>query len=147
MRRCTVIISDAEPLNRLWSAGQLDRLLTLGVDLVVVDVVCDALTRDLANSDAQAVKAFIDRYQPPFIIANTYIGELEREKRRNGQESRRNAVELGVADFMSSDEGLRHYISNREPVFILTDDASSIRVFNTPEKLSPALVRPASSDQ
>jgi hypothetical protein len=80
------------------------------------------------------VKAFIDSNQPPFIIESTEIGELEREKRRTGKKLKKNAGELAIVDFMSSDDGLRKYVSVGEPVAILFEDAG-VRVFNKPPNL------------
>src|SRR3546814_14182804 len=98
-------------------------------DLVVVDAVYDELTSDLSYPKDRAVKAFIDGNQPPFIIENTEIGEQEREKRRAGKKLKKNAGELAIVDFMSSDDGLRKYVSVGEPVVILFED-TGIRVFN-----------------
>src|SRR3546814_8633506 len=103
-------------------------------DLVVVDAVYDELTSDLSYPKDRAVKAFIDGNQPPFIIENTEIGEQEREKRRAGKKLKKNAGELAIVDFMSSDDGLRKYVSVGEPVVILFED-TGIRVFNKPPNL------------
>jgi len=132
--RGTVIIAEAAPLSSLWAAGRLHKLLTLDMSIVIVDVIYDQLTRDQTNRMSQTVKALIDGHQPPFVIASTEIGEFEREKRRNGQATKSNAVELGAADFMSSDEGLRHYVSSGEPVLIMSDNAG-LRLFNGPANL------------
>src|SRR3546814_697476 len=102
--------------------------------LVVVDAVYDELTSDLSYPKDRAVKAFIDGNQPPFIIENTEIGEQEREKRRAGKKLKKNAGELAIVDFMSSDDGLRKYVSVGEPVVILFED-TGIRVFNKPPNL------------
>ena len=111
MKRCTVIIPDAGPFNSLWVADRLDLLLALDMRLVVVDAVYDELTSDLSYPKDRAVKAFIDSNQPPFIIENTEIGEQEREKRRTGKKLKKNAGELAIVDFMSSDDGLRKSVS------------------------------------
>ena len=115
-------------------ADQLGLLLTLDMRLVVVDAVYDELTGDLSYPKDRALKAFIDGNQPPFIIENTEIGEQEREKRRTGKKIKKNAGELAIVDFMSSDDGLRKYVSVGDPVVILFEDAG-IRVFNKPPNL------------
>src|SRR3546814_15679900 len=97
--------------------------------LVVVDAVYDELTSDLSYPKDRAVKAFIDGNQPPFIIENTEIGEQEREKRRAGKKLKKNAGEHAIVDFMSSDDGLRKYVSVGAPVVILFDD-NGIRVLH-----------------
>jgi predicted nucleic acid-binding protein len=134
LKRCTVIIPDAGPFNSLWVADRLDLLLALDMRLVVVDAVYDELTSDLSYLKDRTVKAFIDNNQPPFIIENTEIGEQEREKRRTGKKLKKNAGELAIVDFMSSDDGLRKYVSFGEPVAILFEDAG-VRVFNKPPNL------------
>lgn len=134
MKRCTVIIPDAGPLNSLWVADRLDLLLILDMQLVVVDAVYDELTSDLSYPKDRDVKAFIDGNQPPFVIESTEIGELERDKRRMGKRPKKNAGELAIVDFMSSDDGLRKYASAGDPVVLLFEDAG-IRVFNKPPNL------------
>jgi hypothetical protein len=134
MTRCTVIIPDAGPFNSLWVADRLDLLLALDMRLVVVDAVYDELTSDLSYPKDRAVKAFVDGNQPPFIIETTDIGEQEREKRRTGRKTKKNAGELAIVDFMSSDDGLRRYVNVGDPVAILFEDAG-FRVFNKPPNL------------
>lgn len=134
MKRCTLIIPDSGPLNSLWVADQLPLLLALEMPLVVVDAVYDELTSDLSYLKDRNVKAFIDGNQPPFIIENTDIGHDQRQKRQNGERLKRNAGELAMVDFMSSDEGLRKYLRPGNPVALLFEDAD-IRVFNKPPHL------------
>ncbi|MBF0561010.1 MAG: hypothetical protein HQL37_03120 [Alphaproteobacteria bacterium] len=134
MKRCTVIIPDAGPFNSLWVADRLDLLLELDMRLVVVDAVYDELISDLSYPKDEAVKSFIDENQPPFLIESTEIGEQEREKRLSGRKLKKNAGELAIVDFMSSDDGLRKYVSVGEPVAILFED-TGIRVFNKPPNL------------
>jgi hypothetical protein len=134
LKRCTIIIPDSGPFNSLWVADRLDLLLALDMRLVVVDAIYDELTSDLSYPKDRAVKVFIDGNQPPFVIENTEIGEQEREKRRTGGKLKKNAGELAIVDFMSSDDGLRKYVSVGDPVAILFEDAD-IRVFNKPPNL------------
>lgn len=134
MTRCTVIIPDAGPFNSLWVADRLDLLLVLDMRLIVVDAVYDEVTSDLSYPKDRDVKAFIDGNQPPFVIETTEIGEQEREKRRSGKKLKKNAGELAIADFMSSEEGLRRYVDVGAPVAILFEDAG-FRVFNKPPNL------------
>ncbi|MGU3494500.1 hypothetical protein ACLBXM_10700 [Xanthobacteraceae bacterium A53D] len=134
MKRCTVIIPDSGPFNSLWVAGRLDLLLALQMPIVVVDVVYDELTSDLTYPKDREVKAFIDGNRPPFRTAETDIGAQEREKRRRGLKPKKNAGELAIVDFMSSDDGLRAYIDAGDPVAILFEDAS-VRVINKPPNL------------
>jgi hypothetical protein len=134
LKRCTLIIPDAGPFNSLWVADRLDLLLALDMRLVVVDAVYDELTSDPSYPKDRAVKALIDNNQPPFIIETTDIGKGEREKRRTGQKLKNNAGEIAIADFMSSDDGLRKYVSASEPVAILFEDAK-VRVINKPPNL------------
>ena len=134
MKRCIVIIPDAGPFNSLWVADRLDLLLALDMRLVVVDAVYDELTSNLSYPKDRAVKAFIDGNQPPFIVENTEIGEQEREKRRAGRKLKKNAGELAIVDFMSSEDGLSKYVALGDPVALLFEDAG-VRVFNKPPNL------------
>jgi len=134
VNRCTVIIPDAGPFNSLWVADRLDLLLTLDMRLVVVDAVYDELTSDLSYRKDRDVKSFIDDHQPPFVIEATDIGSEARARRRAGGKPKKNAGELAIADFMTSDDGLFKYVAMGEPVAILFEDAG-FRVFNRPPNL------------
>lgn len=132
MKRCTLVLPDAGPFNSLWVADRLDLLLKLEMKIVVVDVVYDELTSDLAYQKDREVKAFVDNNSPPFIIERTDIGDIEREKRRAGKKLKKNAGEIAMTDFLS--DGLEKYLSATEPVMILFED-SGLRVFNKPPNL------------
>ena len=134
MRRCTLIMADAGPFNSLWVAGRLELLLALDMRVVVVDAVYDELTSDPAYLKDREVKAFIDCNQPPFIVEPTDIGRMEREKRTRGAKLKRNAGELAMVDFMTSDDGLPSYTAVGDPVAILFEDAG-VRVINKPPNL------------
>jgi predicted nucleic acid-binding protein len=134
MKRCTIILPDAGPINSLWVADRLSLLLELDMRIVIVDAVYDELTSDLSYLKDAEVKDFIDRNSPPFLIEQTDIGEAERQKRRRGQKLKRNAGELAMVDFLSDEGGLERYLTASEPVAILFEDAG-LRVFNRPPNL------------
>jgi predicted nucleic acid-binding protein len=134
VKRCTVIIPDAGPFNSLWVADRLDLLLALDMRLVVMDAVYDELTSDISYPKDRDVKAFIDDNQPPFVIEITDIGSDSRSKRKAGVKPKKNAGELAIADFMTSDDGLSKYVAMGEPIAILFEDAG-FRVFNKPPNL------------
>lgn len=134
MRRCTLIIPDSGPFNSLWVADRLSLLLALDMPLVVVDAVYDELTSDPSYRKDREVKTFIDGNQPPFTIENSDIGQEQRRKRQRGERLKKNAGELAIVDFLSSDEGLRKYLRPGDPVALLFEDAG-IRVFNKPPHL------------
>ncbi|TFF22936.1 hypothetical protein E3C22_10815 [Jiella endophytica] len=134
MKRCTLVMADAGPFNSLWVAGRLDLLLALDMRVVVVDAVYDELTSDPVYLKDREVKAFIDNNRPPFLIEPTDIGQMEREKRARGGKLKRNAGELAMVDFMTSDNGLPSYTAAGDPVAILFEDAG-IRVINKPPNL------------
>lgn len=134
MRRCTIVIADAGPFNSLWVADQLSLLLALDMPVVVIDAVYDELTSDPSYPKDRAVKAFLAANQPPFMIETTDIGQMERQKRLAGGKPKKNAGELAIVDFMSSDHGLRKYLLPGDPVAILFEDAG-VRVFNKPPNL------------
>lgn len=134
MNRCTLIMADAGPFNSLWVAGRLELLLALDMRVVVVDAVYDELTSDPAYLKDREVKAIIDGNQPPFIVEPTDIGRMERENRARGAKLKRNAGELAMVDFMTSDDGLPSYTAVGDPVAILFEDAE-VRVINKPSNL------------
>ncbi|WP_206531560.1 hypothetical protein [Affinirhizobium pseudoryzae] len=98
MRRCTIILPDAGPINSLWVADRLHLLLDLDMRIVIVDAVYDELTSDLSYRKDAEVKDFIDGNSPPFVIERTDIGEAERQKRRLGHKLKKNAGELAMVD-------------------------------------------------
>ena len=134
MKRCTIILPDAGPINSLWVADRLDLLLELDMRIVVVDAVYDELTSDFSYLKDAEVKDFIDGNSPPFVIERTDIGETERQKRRLGQKLKKNAGELAMVDFISDEGGLERYLRASDPVAILFEDAG-LRVFNRPPNL------------
>lgn len=134
MKRCTLILPDAGPINSLWVADRLELLLRIDMRIVVVDAVYDELTSDPAYLKDREVKAFMDDNQPPFIIEPTDIGAAEREKRRRGQKLKKNAGELAMVDFITSEEGIGRYLKTSDPVAILFEDVG-LRVFNKPPNL------------
>jgi predicted nucleic acid-binding protein len=134
MKRCTIILPDAGPVNSLWVADRLNLLLQLDMRIVIVDAVYDELTSDLSYLKDAEVKAFIDGNSPPFVIERTDIGESERQKRRLGEKPKKNAGELAMVDFVSDEGGLERYLKANEPVAILFEDAG-LRVFNRPPNL------------
>lgn len=134
MKRCTVIIPDAGPFNSLWVADRLDLLLALDMRLVVMDAVYDELTSDLSYPKDRDVKAFISGNQPPFIIEATDIGSEARVRRKAGGKPKKNAGDLAIVDFMTSDDGLPKYVAMGDPIAILFEDAG-FRVFNRPPNL------------
>ncbi|WP_246091785.1 hypothetical protein [Aliirhizobium smilacinae] len=109
-------------------------MLQIEMKIVLVDAVYDELTSDLSYLKDSEVKTFIDINSPPFIIEATDIGTAEREKRRAGNKPKRNAGELAMIDFISSDDGIGRYLRSDEPVAILFDDAG-LRIFNKPPNL------------
>ncbi|SFL73664.1 hypothetical protein [Methylobacterium pseudosasicola] len=56
---------------------------------------------------------------------------MERERRKQGMMPKRNAGELTIADFLSSDDGLKHYVRDGAPVLLLFEDRD-VRVINKP---------------
>ncbi|OLP62264.1 hypothetical protein BJF93_18790 [Xaviernesmea oryzae] len=134
MRRCTLILPDAGPINSLWVADRLDLFLKLDMRIIIVDAVYDELTSDMTYLKDREVKSFIDTHNPPFMIEPTDIDRLEREKRRRGEKLKKIAGELAMIDFISSDDGLSRFIKTAEPVALLFEDAG-LRDVNKPPNL------------
>lgn len=134
MKRATLIIPDAGPFNSLWVADQLGLLLALDMPIVVVDAVYDEMTSDPTYLKDRDVRDFIGAHQPPFIMAATDTGAAERARRRQGLPPKKNVGEIAIADFLSDEEGLRHYLKTGDPVVLLFEDAD-VRVFSKPPNL------------
>lgn len=135
MKRCTLVVPDTGPFNSLWVADELDLLLKLDMPIVVVDAVHDALTSDPTNYlKDREVLDFIASHQPPFVRVQTDIWTMESERRRRGEKPKRNAGELAIADFLSSEDGLKRYIQDGDPVLLLYEDRD-VRVINKPPNM------------
>jgi len=69
LKRCSLIIPDAGPINSLWVADQLSLLLKLDMAIILVDAVYDELTSDPENWPKDfEVKKFVEGNMPPFVI-------------------------------------------------------------------------------
>ena len=124
MKRCTIVIPDAGPFNSLWVADQLPLLLALDMKIIVLDVVYDELTSDTDNYlKDRDVKDFISANHPPFIIEETSVGQNERQKVARGEKRSKNAGEIAITDFMTSESGLIKYLTVKEPVLVLFEDS------------------------
>lgn len=124
MKRCVIVIPDAGPFNSLWVADQLPLLLALDMKIIVLDVVYDELTSDTDNYQKDRdVKGFICANQPPFVIEETSVGRNERQKVSRGEKRSKNAGEIAITDFMTSEVGLIKYLAINEPVLVLFEDS------------------------
>ena len=124
MKRCTLLIPDSGPLNSLWVAGRLDLLLRLDMPIVIVDAVYDEVTSDPIYPKDAEVKDFIDSHQPPFVIEETEIGALSRERRRSGESGIKHAGELAITSWARPDGGVQRYLQSGDPLLVLFEDRS-----------------------
>ena len=124
MKRCTLLIPDAGPLNSLWVAGRLDLLLRLDMPIVIVDAVYDEATSDTRYPKDAEVKDFIDRHRPPFVIEETEIGALSRERRESGRPGIRHAGEFAIMSYARPDGGVRRHLQSGDPLLVLFEDHS-----------------------
>lgn len=131
MRRCTLVIPDSGPFNSLWVADELGLLLALDMPIIVIDAVHDELTGDLGYRKDRDVRDFIARHQPPFIRVETDLWQFERARRARGGKPKRNAGELAIADFLSSEDGLKALIRGGDPVLLVYEDRD-VRIINRP---------------
>lgn len=132
VRRCTLIIPDSGPFNSLWVADALPLLLDLDMPIVVVDAIYDEVTSDpVQYRKDRDVQAFIAQHNARFIRVTTDVWQMELERRQRGLKPKRNAGELAIADFLSSDDGLKRYVRDGAPVLLLFEDRD-VRVINTP---------------
>ena len=136
MKRCSLIIPDAGPINSLWVADQLPLLLKLDMPIILIDAVYDELTSDPNNwPKDSAVKNFVEGNTPPFIVENTETGTEARRKRVRGEKLKKNIGDVAIADFMS--DGIGKYVTTSDPVIILYEDKdiSQVQFLRRPRNL------------
>jgi len=136
LKRCSLIIPDAGPINSLWVADQLSLLLKLDMAIILVDAVYDELTSDPENWPKDfEVKKFVEGNMPPFVIESTGTGVDARSKRAQGEKLRKNVGDIAIADFMS--DGIEKYVSKSDPVVILYEDKdiSQVQFLRRPRNL------------
>jgi hypothetical protein len=104
----SIIIPTVATFQILRSSGDLDRLLTAGHRIVVVD----------AAADEAGILSF---ESPNIIVAPTDIWNAERTRREAGATPQKNAGELAAVDFLTSEDGLRHYVEAGKPVVLVLD--------------------------
>jgi hypothetical protein len=135
VRRCTLVVPDSGPFNSLWVAGELDLFLKLDMPVVVVDAVQDEITSDPDHFlKDREVQSFLRSHRPPFIEAATDVWQFEKARRARGQKPKRNAGELAIQDYLSSEDGLKKQVKTGDPVVLLFEDRD-IRLFNKPPHL------------
>ncbi len=128
-----MLIPDAGPVNSLWVADSPDLLLKVRMDIIIVDAVFDEMTADPSYPEDRQVRAFIDGNRPPFHIVETETGRIERARRERGEAPRANAGEVAIADFMTSSDGMDAWITEWEPVVMLSEDMRAMRRLFLPE--------------
>lgn len=127
MKRCSLIIPDAGPINSLWVADQLSLLLMLDMPIILIDAVYDELTSDPDNWPKDcAVKEFVEGHMPPFFVEDTGTGIEARSKRSRGEKVKKNVGDVAIADFMS--DGIEKYVTTNDPVVVLYEDKDIARV-------------------
>lgn len=134
MKRCALLIPDAGPLISLWVADRLDLLLRLDMPIIVVDAVYDEATGDPDYPQDADIKAFIESNKPPFVIEETQIGCLARERKQGGKQPIRNAGELAIIDFISEEGRAQRYLCQGGPLLVLFEDRK-LRVFQRPPNM------------
>lgn len=120
---CRIIPLEAVPIRDLWRADRLSLLLCVHAGFVLVDALYDELT-GADRPEAREIKHFLDEYLRP-VIAYTETGQYERTK----QNPRKNAREIAVTDFATSDDGLDTYVASGSQVLLLVDDAELAHYF------------------
>lgn len=132
MDRCTLVVLDAGSFDDLKAAGCFVLLSKLDIPIVVPDALYDELTEAPAAHDGEAsIRDIILSCQPPVVRVPTDVWVTEVERRRSGLKPRSNAGELAVADFLSSDDGLKRYVRTGDPI-ILVRGNRDLHVANKP---------------
>jgi len=138
LEACTLAIPSAGPINTLSDAGQLSLLLALAKKIIVLDVVYDEVTSGL-DLKSKAIKDFltVPISANQFVIEQTEVGQRERQKVSHGEKRSKNAGDIAITDFMTSENGLIKYLIAGDPVFICVDDAdiSTMRFIRKPANL------------
>ena len=128
-RRATLLIAEEAPLWSLLAAGRLDLLPGLGMPVLVLDGVLDAVSGDAA------IGAFIEAHSPPFAVEKTWAGEIADRRRRAGEPSKSNAADVALADFLTAGGGIDRYLRSGDPFLVLCDRIRGLRLFGAPSNL------------
>lgn len=135
MDRCTLVVLDAGSFDNLKAAGCFGLFSELGMPILVPDALYDQLTEAPAAHDGEAsIRDLILSCQPPVVRVPTDVWVTEVERRRVGLKPRSNAGELAVADFLSSDDGLKRYVRTGDPI-VLVRGNHDLHVANKPANL------------
>ena len=129
MGRATLLVAEEAPLWSLRAAGRLDLLPGLGMQILVLDGVLDAVSGDAA------IGAFIEAHSPPFAVEQTYAGDIAHRRRRAGEPSKSNAADVALADFLTAGGGIDRYLRSGDPFLVLCDRIRGLRLFGAPPNL------------
>jgi len=132
------VISDAGPINSLWTAGRLDLLTALQMPIVLIDEVYAEVTSDPEHyAKDREVKAFLDRLQGDCLtVETTFVGQQAKLAREQGRFKAGGGIgEAAIAEFMA--DGIRKYAAGNAPVLLLFEDADfrNIRFVRKPDNL------------
>lgn len=129
MGRATLLVAGDAPLWSLRAAGRLDLLPGLGMQVLVLDDVLDAVSGDAA------IGAFIAAHSPPFAVEKTYAGDIARRRQLAGEPPKTNAADVALADFLTAGGGIDRYLRSGDPFLVLCDRIRGLRLFGAPPNL------------
>ena len=128
MGRAVLLVAGEAPLWSLRAAGRLDLLAGLGMPVLVLDGVLDAVAQDAE------IGAFIEAHSPPFAVETTYADDIA-HRRRAGEPSKSNAADVALAHFLTAGGGIDRYLSSGDPFLVLCDRIRGLRLFGAPPNL------------
>ncbi len=129
MGRATLLVAGEAPLWSLRAAGRLDLLPGLGMQILVLDGVLDAVAHDAE------IGAFIEAHSPPFAVEKTWAGEVADRRRLAGKPPRTNAADVALADFLTAGGGIDRYLRSGDPFLVLCDRIRGLCLFGAPSNL------------
>ncbi len=129
MGRATLLVAGEAPLWSLRAAGRLDLLPGLGMQVLVLDGVLDAVAQDAE------IGAFIEAHSPPFAVEKTWADEVAERRRLAGKPPRTNAADVALADFLTAGGGIDRYLRSGDPFLVLCDRIRGLRLFGAPSNL------------
>lgn len=94
MKRCTLVIPDAEPFNSLWVADELGLLPALDMPILVIDAVHDERTGDPRYRKDREVRDFIADHQPPLVRVDTEFRQFAWARRARSEKPKRNVLRI-----------------------------------------------------
>ena len=124
-RNVVLVIPDSGPLISLALGNRLGLLLDLGIPIYIVDEVFQGCTQDLSRPGAKSISEFVTHHSDRVHVAQTFVGEMADQVRKNGKSPGRGLGEAAIAEFFAN---IDRFIDPQDPVLIVFEDNDMQRI-------------------